>query len=78
MGRDGQVFQRYSHRVQAFFTPDRADHFQGAGDQFQLLHADFAGGTPYRCRSPDSWFPQDPADVFRGEGGAGNGRRWRD
>ena len=58
------------------FHPDRADHFQGAGDQFQLLHADFAEGTP-PLLYPDSWFPQDPVDVSAGKG-AGNGRRWRD
>lgn len=36
-----QVLQRYSHIGCRPFHPDRADHFQGAGDQFQLLHADF-------------------------------------
>ena len=45
MGRDGAAgFSDIQSSVQAFFTPDRADHFQGAGDQFQLLHADFAEG----------------------------------
>lgn len=30
-----------SHRVQAFYHSDRADDFQGAGDQFQLFRTDF-------------------------------------
>ncbi|CAC9318532.1 Uncharacterised protein [Citrobacter werkmanii] len=42
-GRDGAGASTIpSHFVQAFFYPHCADHFQGAGNQLQLLRADFA------------------------------------
>jgi len=42
MGRDGAGASTIqSHLTHAFFTPDGVDHFQRAGDQFQLLRADF-------------------------------------
>jgi hypothetical protein len=68
MGRDGAGASTIqSHRVQAFFTLTVRITFRAletSSSCSTLTSLRYAIPLPH----PDSWFPQDPADVSRGEG----------